>query len=76
MYDAKRRKLKEDLEAREEAYKRTLDPTYNTKSDEERLKVYNFFFYILYLYFSLYLYFLYILYIIINIELYTKFRLR
>ncbi|EFN82951.1 dnaJ homolog subfamily C member 17 isoform X1 [Harpegnathos saltator] len=38
-FDAKRRKLKEDLEAREEAYKKTLDPTYNTKSDEERLKV-------------------------------------
>lgn len=38
-FDAKRRKLKEDLEAREEAYKRTLDPTYNAKSDEERLKV-------------------------------------
>ncbi|CAL1674139.1 unnamed protein product [Lasius platythorax] len=37
-FDAKRRKLKEDLEAREEAYKRSLDPTYNTKSDEERLK--------------------------------------
>lgn len=37
-FDAKRRKYKEDLEAREEAYKRSLDPTYNTKSDEERLK--------------------------------------
>ncbi|XP_014479906.1 PREDICTED: dnaJ homolog subfamily C member 17 [Dinoponera quadriceps] len=37
-YDVKRRKFKEDLEAREEAYKRTLDPTYNTKSDEDRLK--------------------------------------
>lgn len=41
VYDAKRRKLKEDLEAREEAYRRTLDPTYNAKSDEERLKVCN-----------------------------------
>lgn len=38
VYDAKRRKLKEDLEAREEAYRRTLDPTYDTKTDEERLK--------------------------------------
>lgn len=37
-FDAKRKKYKEDLEAREEAYKRSLDPTYNTKSDEERLK--------------------------------------
>lgn len=37
-FDAKRKKLKEDLEAREEAYKRSLDPTYNTKSDEEQLK--------------------------------------
>lgn len=37
-FDVKRKKLKEDLEAREEAYKRSLDPTYNTKSDEERLK--------------------------------------
>lgn len=40
-FDAKRRKFKEDLEAREEAFKRTLDPTYNAKSDEERLKVYS-----------------------------------
>jgi len=37
--DSKRKKFKEDLEAREEAYKRSLDPTFNTKSDEERLKV-------------------------------------
>lgn len=36
--DGKRKKFKEDLEAREEAYKRSLDPTYNSKSDEERLK--------------------------------------
>lgn len=39
MLDGKRKKFKEDLEAREEAYKRSLDPTYNSKSDEERLKV-------------------------------------
>ncbi|XP_029159651.1 dnaJ homolog subfamily C member 17 [Nylanderia fulva] len=37
-FDVKRKKYKEELEAREEAYRRTLDPTYNTKSDEERLK--------------------------------------
>lgn len=37
-FDNKRKKFKEDLEAREEAYRRSLDPTYNTKSDEERLK--------------------------------------
>lgn len=37
-FDAKRRKFKEDLEAREEAYKRSLNPTCDTKSDEEQLK--------------------------------------
>ncbi|KAG5331861.1 DJC17 protein, partial [Acromyrmex charruanus] len=37
-FDAKRKKLKEDLEAREEAYKRSLDPKSDTKSDEERTK--------------------------------------
>lgn len=40
-FDARRKKFKEDLEAREEAYRRSLDPTYNSKSDEERLKVRN-----------------------------------
>lgn len=64
VYDAKRRKLKEDLEAREEAYKRTLDPTYNTKSDEERLKVYNFFF-IFYIYIFLYIYIFFIFFILL-----------
>jgi len=39
--DSKRKKFKEDLEAREEAYKRSLDPTFNTKSDEEQLKVWD-----------------------------------
>lgn len=39
--DAKRKKFKEDLEAREEAYKKSLDPTYGTRTDEERLKVYS-----------------------------------
>jgi hypothetical protein len=37
--DSKRKKFKEDLEAREEAYKRSLDPIFNNKSDEEQLKV-------------------------------------
>ncbi|KAH0946590.1 hypothetical protein HN011_009975 [Eciton burchellii] len=36
--DSKRKKFKEDLEAREEAYKRSLDPIFNNKSDEEQLK--------------------------------------
>lgn len=37
-FDAKRKKFKEDLEAREEAYKRSCDPTPKTKSDDERMK--------------------------------------
>lgn len=39
-FDAKRKKFKEDLEAHEEAYKRSLDPTPEIKSDDERTKVY------------------------------------
>jgi len=37
-FDAKRRKFKEDLEAREEAYRRSFDPVPKTKSDEEQIK--------------------------------------
>jgi len=36
--DAKRKKFKEDLEAREEDYRRSFDPKPETKSDEERTK--------------------------------------
>ncbi|KAL6267605.1 hypothetical protein P5V15_000679 [Pogonomyrmex californicus] len=36
-FDAKRKKLKEDLEAREEAYKRSCDPAPKNKSDKERM---------------------------------------
>lgn len=39
-FDAKRKKLKEDLEAREEAYKRSCDPVPESKSDKERMMVY------------------------------------
>ena len=37
--DAKRRKLKEDLEAREDAYNRSLNPEYSNKSDKDKLRV-------------------------------------
>lgn len=41
VFDSKRKKFKEELEAREEAFKRSLDPTFNRKCEEERLKVWN-----------------------------------
>ncbi|CAK9809193.1 DnaJ homolog subfamily C member 17 [Anthophora plagiata] len=37
-FDSKRKKLKEDLEAREEAYKRSLDVVYNVQSDKDKLQ--------------------------------------
>lgn len=37
--DAKRRKLKEDLEAREDAYNRSLNSEYSNKSDKDKLRV-------------------------------------
>ncbi|XP_054011594.1 dnaJ homolog subfamily C member 17 [Hylaeus anthracinus] len=37
-FDAKRKKLKEDLEAREDAYKRSLNPESSTKSDKDKLQ--------------------------------------
>lgn len=37
--DAKRRKFKEDLEAREDAYNRSLNPEYSNKSDKDKLRV-------------------------------------
>ncbi|XP_076657268.1 dnaJ homolog subfamily C member 17 [Halictus rubicundus] len=36
--DTKRRKLKEDLEAREDAYKRSLDTNRSTSNDEDKLR--------------------------------------
>ena len=36
--DAKRKKLKEDLEAREDAYKRSLNSDYNIKNDKAKLQ--------------------------------------
>ncbi|XP_043255184.1 dnaJ homolog subfamily C member 17 [Colletes gigas] len=38
-FDAKRKKLKEDLEAREDAYKRSLNSESSTKRDEDKLQV-------------------------------------
>lgn len=61
----------EDLEAREEAYRRSLDPTYNVTSDEQRLKVYS---QIVRFYIIIFFYFLswnlcFIKYIIIQAEI-------
>ncbi|KOC63342.1 DnaJ like protein subfamily C member 17 [Habropoda laboriosa] len=37
-FDSKRKKLKEDLEAREKAYKQTLDADYNVQCDKDKLQ--------------------------------------
>ncbi|OAD58376.1 DnaJ like protein subfamily C member 17 [Eufriesea mexicana] len=37
-FDSKRKKLKEDLEARENAYKRSINTDFNIKSDKEKLQ--------------------------------------
>ncbi|XP_043277176.1 dnaJ homolog subfamily C member 17 [Venturia canescens] len=37
-YDTKRKKLKDDLEAREEAYRQSQNPNFSSKSDEQKLK--------------------------------------
>lgn len=40
-FDAKRKKLKEDLEAREEAYRKSCESAPKTKSDDEQIKVWS-----------------------------------